>query len=291
MRTPFLKPGFEFIFSLSLLAILGLPPMLMAQNQKDVEIKIVNGDTTVNGKNIKELSAEDRKSALKDINHLSSGLAASGDDGKKHVFMFKRRDTLGGGRMKRRQFTESIVINTDTMSNVTEMRPGNAGQMKKRMSFQIRPDGGMPDRGRVRGRINEGPYGGLQGRFERRNSQNFSYVNTDNEGISTRVTFHVSEVSNDDLQRMPHIEGGKLELTDLNIVPEFSTGKTLLMFNLPAKTAGTVSLLDSEGKALWTEKFVGASFSKSFVLGLNGIYYLQVKQGNSIGVKRIMKEE
>ena len=31
------KPCFEFIFALSLIAILGLPPVLMAQNQKDME--------------------------------------------------------------------------------------------------------------------------------------------------------------------------------------------------------------------------------------------------------------
>ena len=136
--------------------------------------------------------------------------------------------------------------------------------------------------------------GGFMGpgmRRERRNTQNFNYVNTDNEGFSTHVSFHVSEVSNDDLKKMPHIEGGKFEITDLNIVPEFTSGKTLLLFNLPAKTVAEVKLHDSEGKLIWSEKSTGGSFSKTFTLGLNGIYYLQVKQGNSVAVKRIMKEE
>jgi hypothetical protein len=101
----------------------------------------------------------------------------------------------------------------------------------------------------------------------------------------------VSEISNEDLKKMPHVEGGKFEITDLNIVPEFSTGKTLLMFDLPAKTVATVKLTDSEGKLLFDEKATGGSFSKTFALGLNGIYFLQVKQGNNIAIKKIVKEE
>src|ERR1700744_3123180 len=88
MKKLFLKPGFEFIFSLGLIVILGLPPMLMAQNkiQKDLDINIQNGDTTINGKNIKSLSAADRQQALTDINNLQGG---------KHInrIYFKRLDT------------------------------------------------------------------------------------------------------------------------------------------------------------------------------------------------------
>jgi len=74
-------------------------------------------------------------------------------------------------------------------------------------------------------------------------------------------------------------------------VPEFSTGKTLLMFNLPEKALAEVKLIDSEGKVVWNERSTTGSFTKTFVLGLNGIYYLQIKQGNNIAIKRIMKEE
>src|SRR5471030_1943014 len=94
------KPGFEFIFSLSLIVILGLPPVLLAQAQKDVEIKIENGDKTVNGKNIKELTAAERKNALRDINHLSDGMTLNGSDengGKQHIYIFKRSDSTGKG--------------------------------------------------------------------------------------------------------------------------------------------------------------------------------------------------
>jgi hypothetical protein len=277
-----------------LIAILALPPVLLAQNTGELEIKIENGDTTINGKNIKELSAKDRKNALRDIKHLNGETTTTWDNGKNgNVYFFKRRDTTGG-RTSRMEFrsrelqnggrqpmiTENMVMK-DSLGNVI-VRTGRLRRMDSNSDFRNRMDGGMSL---------SGGFMGPGMRRERRNTQNFNYVNTDNEGISTHVSFHVSEVSNDDLKKMPYIEGGKFEITDLNIVPEFTSGKTLLLFNLPAKTVAEVKLHDSEGKLLWSEKSTGGSFSKTFTLGLNGIYYLQVKQGNSVAVKRIMKEE
>ncbi len=265
MRKFILKPGFEFVFSLSLIVILGLPPMLLAQTHKDMEIKIVNGDTTVNGTNIKNLPAKDRQEALMDINHLDNQMSAiSGDnkgDSAHHMYLFKRSDSAGHG-YNHIEFRKRIEENND-MAN----RPGLRG-------------GGFDDRFR-----------GPMSRFDSRNTQNFDYVNTDNEGISTHIRFHVSETSNEDLKKMPHVEGGKFDVTDLNLVPEFSTGKTLLMFDLPAKTVAEVKLVDSEGKIVWNDKATGGSFSKNFVMGLNGVYYLQVKQGRNISIKKIMKQE
>src|SRR5580698_10644260 len=118
MKTPILKPGFEFIFALSLIAILGLPPMLMAQDQKDVEIKIMNGDTTVNGKNIKDLSPAERKYALRDIRHLSGDDVLNNDGGKHKVFVFRRRDssmTMNGDRGK--MITGAVIIQKDSAGN------------------------------------------------------------------------------------------------------------------------------------------------------------------------------
>jgi hypothetical protein len=282
MKKFFLKPGFEFIFSLSLIVIFGLPPVLLAQNQKDVEIKIQNGDTTVNGKNIKELSATDRQNALRDIKHLNS-------DNTGNAYFFKRRDTTGG-KVERLEFrkriiengghqplaTESMVIK-DSLGNIIAVRPGRRRAIDSKMELDQRNF--------------DGRLGAAIRPSERRVTQSFDYVNTDNEGISTRVRFRVSEISNEDLKKMPHVEGGKFEITDLNLVPEFSTGKTLLMFNLPAKTLADVKLIDSEGKVMWNDKSTDGKFIKSFVMGLNGIYYLQIKQGNNIAIKRIIKEE
>jgi hypothetical protein len=287
MKTPILKPGFEFIFSLSLIAILGLPPMLMAQDQKDVEIKITNGDTTVNGKNIKDLSPDERKNALRDIKHLSGDDRMNNDGGKHRVFVFKRRDsTFTGDGNHHPMITGTVIFQNDSTDNVKQMK---RGRVMKNMS-PGNMDGG-PDGMSWKGRTGRGPMREPMMGLAAKNSQSFNYVNTDSNGISTHVSFRVADVTNDDLKRMPHIEGPRLEISDLNLVPEFSTGKTLLIFNLPAKTAAEIKLVDGEGKIMWTEKSTGGRFTKSFVLGLNGIYYLQVQQGNGVAVKRIFKEE
>jgi hypothetical protein len=297
------NPGFEFIFSLSLIIILGLPPVLMAQTQKDLEIKIENGDTIINGKNIKQLSAADRQNALKDINHLRGDitihLKGFKDDTARRGYSFNfRRDSAGRRMSSRVEFhrrgsdngdrepliTENIVIK-DSLGNIVAIKPGQFREMLKN-----RINGAMANSNNLAERNFGRPFRPMMNRAERKNSQNFDFVNTDKDGISTHVSFHVSEASNDDLKRMPHVEGGKFEVEDLNIVPEFTTGKTLLMFNLPSKAVAEVKLHDSEGRLLWSEKTVNGNFSKSFAMGLNGVYYLQIKQGGSIAVKRIMKE-
>jgi hypothetical protein len=266
MKKIVLKPGFEFIFSLSLIIVLGLPPMLLAQNRKDVDINIVNGDTTVNGKNIKELSPGDRAVALKDLNRMKQTTVHVNTNGKdfdtQRTYAFKRHTDL------------------DSTGNMMHGKPDNLKRTD--YAFTFRDDNNNGFRARDFG---------AKMRAERKNTQNFDYVTTDNEGISTRVRFRVSEISNEDLKKMPHVEGGKFEITDLNVIPEFSTGKTLLMFDLPAKTIATVKLTDSEGKIIFDERINGGSFSKTFPLGLNGIYFLQVKQGNDLAIKKIIKEE
>jgi hypothetical protein len=294
MKAHFLKPGFELIFSISLIAILALPPVLMAQNQKDLEIKIENGDTTINGKNIKQLSAKERREALTDIKHLNGRI--SGNDETEKVFLFQRDSVYGLGRIKfkrngnRFPVIHDDMITRDSLGNAIEINRDNLNT-NRRFTFRYRMNNDNPGRKELLGDNIEGPFRGPLMGYERRNSQNFNYVSTNNDGISTRVSFHVSDASNDDLKRIPHVEGAKFEIENLNLVPEFTSGKTLLMFNLSAKTPAEVKLCDSEGRVLWTEKSIGGSFSKTFGLGLNGIYYLQVKQGRNVVVKRILKEE
>lgn len=297
MKKHFLKPGFELIFALSLIVILGLPPMLMAQNQKDVEISIQNGDTTVNGKNIKSLTTNERKEALQDLKHINGPMIisdnpADGAHGQRQFF-YQRKDTTGGrlDRAGRRMgnhppmITENIIIK-DSLGNVTEVSPRRSRGNGPKFDDRQRGPGDMG----FRSKGFERPFAGGMG-FGRKNSQNFDYDNVDKDGIATHISFHVSEASNDDLKRMPHVEGGKFEISDLNIVPQFTSGKVLLMFNLSSKATAEVNLTDSEGKILWTEKSAGGSFNKAFSMGLNGIYYLQIKQGNNVSVKRIMKQE
>jgi len=300
MKTPAFKPGFEFIFTLSILAVLGLPPLVSAQAQtKDLQININNGDTTVNGKNIKDLTADERKDALKNIKQIAT---INDDNGPQKMVIVTRKqkgDKSGDEIVvEKKGFGESdepLIADNDVNTN---------GKKIKRMNIRIRrngndstmayitEDGGPKHRMEVHDfrmeRDDERPMG-----FNRRNTQNFVYTNTDNEGISTRVSYRVSEHPATLDHEAGKVEKSQLEMLDVNdltLAPEFSAGKTVLMFSLPSKAAAEVKLKDTNGNLLWSEKAINGKFNKSFPLGLNGLYYLQIKQGNKIAVKEIRKD-
>ena len=302
MKKPLFKPGFEFIFTLSILAVLGLPPLVSAQAQtKDLQININNGDTTINGKNIKDLTAAERKNALKDIKQIATINDSDQNGPRKMVIVTrKQKDGKGGDEivMEKKGFGESdepFIADNDVNAN---------GNKVRRMTFRIDKKKGNDSAWTIKYNTNYEPKHKVELHdfrrdddrpmgFGRRNTQNFIYTNTDNEGISTHVSYRVS----DHPATLDHEEGktekaqmDMLDITDLTIVPEFSAGKTALMFGLPSKATAEVKLKDSNGNLLWSEKALNGKFNKSFALGLNGVYYLQIKQGNKIAVKEIRKD-
>ena len=121
--------------------------------------------------------------------------------------------------------------------------------------------------------------------------QSFEYTNTGSDGISTHISFRVSDASPEKLKNITGSEKAGLEIKDLKLVPEFSSGKTLFMFSLVSRSVAEVKFTDNEDKLIWSEKSANGSFSRSFPLGLNGVYFLQVKQDGKVALKRIVKEE
>jgi hypothetical protein len=300
MKKLCVKPGFEFIFALSIIAIIGLPPLVFAQNTKDIEIKINDGDTVVNGKNIKDLSPADRKEALKDIDNLGNMTW------QRAIFMKRGQgDTTGGKRVIIRRgqrgddFAEhGFALGGDSAMHQFRLRFRGPKGRDSMMSFnyRINPDRDMELEPRDFGleeRDMDLPMmrGRAFGRVNRRNTQNFSYSTTGSDGISTQINYSVSDVSPERARQLTGSDKIELELSDLSLVPEFTSGKTLLLFGLQSGAPAEVKFMDHDGKVIWTEKSISGNFSKSFVLGLNGIYLLQVKQGGKTALKRIMKEE
>jgi hypothetical protein len=294
MKTHWIKPGFEFIFALSLIVIMALPPLVFAQGIKDMEIKIINGDTTINGKNIKELPADERKQALKDIGNLEQPESM----GRQHIIIKKRgaSDTV----------SKRIVIEDrhfrigkePEMANMPGFRKDSTG---RKFRFRMKKMDGKDSTFTYDYKLNDGRFRdrdfdfSMRDRemrsYRHRNIQRFEYTNTGSDGIDTYISFRVSDASPEKLKSIMGSEKAELEIKDLNLVPEFSSGKTLLMFGLPSKSAAEVKLTDNEGKLIWSDKAINGSFNKSFVLGLNGIYFLQVKQAGKIALKRIIKDE
>jgi hypothetical protein len=123
-----------------------------------------------------------------------------------------------------------------------------------------------------------------------RNTQTFDYTITSKEGISTHVSYYVSEPVQSDAKQIIGAYKPGLEIQDVSLVPQFWAGKTLLTFSLPDKTTAEVELTDNEGKAIWEDRIISQVFSKSFSWTLNGTYYLVVKQGGETAIKKIVKE-
>ncbi|HTD99337.1 MAG TPA: T9SS type A sorting domain-containing protein [Mucilaginibacter sp.] len=296
MRTLFKKPGFELIFSLSLIAIMALPPLVFGQDKKDLEIRINNGDTVINGKNIKSLSTGERKQALKDIENLGSLNPArhrmfirkrgSADTGTKRITIDRFQYNNGDGD---REMVERLPFKRDSAGRTFKYRLRRPNGADSTLAFNFRMEGPEP-------RIEEREWGfndrhrGPRMAFMRRNTQSFDYTNTGTDGISTHVSFRVTDPMPEKLKEMGGTEKNSLELKDLNLVPEFSSGKTALMFSLPSRTVAEVKLTDHDGKLIWGDKAINGNFRKSFGLGLNGVYFLQVKQAGKVAVKRIVKE-
>ena len=295
MKKPLFKPGFEFIFTLSILAVLGLPPLVSAQAQtKDLQININNGDTTINGKNIKDLTAAERKDALKDINHIAT--ININDKNAPHSMVIVTRKHKGDKSNKdiviEQNEDNDMLANGDTKLRRFELRRDNKNDSAVTLNYAYSMNAEPKPRMEVRefhmNRDDDRPMA-----FGRKNTQNFIYSNTDNDGISTHVSYRVSDhpaTLDFDAGKPEKAQLDMLDITDLTIVPEFSAGKTVLMFGLPSKAAAEVKFKDSKGNLLWSEKVLNGKFYKSFPLGLNGVYYLQVKQGNKVAVKEIMKD-
>jgi hypothetical protein len=301
MKKLLLKPNLEVIFSISVMAILGLPLLVMAQTQKDFEIKIVNGDTTVNGKNIKKLTEQERKDALAELGNLHGTFEIETNGDAQSNITIKRNNKRNG---KTNVIVERRITKGEQIApEFFEMNPGDSSSKKlniklnrlKKIDTSLAFNYELNDEQPLKVEMNrdfrlDGPNKRpMRMRFNNRNTQNFDYVNTDNDGISTHISFRVTDAMND------KVKGGTdktyLSLNDLNLSPEFSTGKVFISFNLPVKTPADVKLTDSQGKILFTDKTVAGSFSKKVSLPLNGIYYLSVKQGAASVTKRIVKED
>ncbi|QXV65740.1 T9SS type A sorting domain-containing protein [Mucilaginibacter sp. 21P] len=281
------KPGFEFIFSLSLIAILGLPPLVLAQNQKSIDIKIANGDTTINGKNIKQLSSAERKDALAAMADAPIPPPPPPAPGNQSTFLLKENKN-----------GKDITIQRDVTVETNEPVAANGEKTEKRVrlkrlktdsAFTYRFDNDLPPMDVKINTFRSNGAGHKPVTMNGRNSQSFVYSCTDGDGITTNVNYSVSDAPADKLKALTYTDKANLEISELNLNYEFSSANTILSVNLPAGLK-ELKLTSSNGNVVWADKTSATSFSKKFALPVNGVYYLQVKQGNRIVLKKIVKE-
>ena len=129
---------------------------------------------------------------------------------------------------------------------------------------------------------------------ERNNSSSFNYNYTDKDGISSRMNIQLSDASKEQLKKITGSESitKSLDVSDLTLFPNFSSGKMTLSFNLASKGDARVSVLDSEMKPVFTDEpsNLSGNYIKQLTLPKNGVYYISVRQNGNWFVKRIVKE-
>lgn len=86
----------------------------------------------------------------------------------------------------------------------------------------------------------------------------------------------------------------KLNLTNMNFYPNPNTGKFNLSFSLPEKGDAEVTILNTEGKVVYTEKLPAFSGNYDQEIDISkqakGIYFVKVEQGKNSQVKKIVLE-
>jgi hypothetical protein len=127
---------------------------------------------------------------------------------------------------------------------------------------------------------------------ERKNSQSFNFRNTDNDGITTRLSIELYEPTKPQMEKaLEKASEGVLTVSDLTFIPHFSFGKIAMSFTLPAKGAVHVKILSNDYNVIYNDVVQGftGTYMKSVALPKNGIYYLVITQDNRSFVKRMLK--
>lgn len=297
MKKFLVRPGFEAMFYTGLLLLIVLPAMVFAQStNRSVNINVINNDTLINGKKISELKPAEKKEAKEALATLGAERMSRTD----YVF------NLRGALSKDTSLTKSPSVRY-SVRNGRLTTPGLKIDSNHRVSYFYRDSANKafsiyssdhmptvhPDMSHYRM-----PVAGVDLRAYRmpiahpgeRGVITLDYNSTDKNGIPTRSNFRVSGALPEMEKKLSGGNAVDLAITDIALVPELSTGKTFMVFTLLNATAADVSFTDTDGKVLWNEKSTGGKFFKSFLLPMNGIYYLVVKQGGKAAVRKVVKE-
>ncbi len=316
----------SIIVALVVVVILGAKPAkTLAQEKKQVSKSIIikNGDTIINGQNLKDVSRSDRKKLMKELEGIRLGqfnhelphppqpptesqvIIRKKKEGEPEQIIVKRLnapkvmiwkdvETLPSGRIKE---VDSIFIHLD--SSQFKNQQLNIDGLESNIKFfsdgatiEMLPN--TPDEARAfrmpmlkNMRFNS-EFG------NEKNSQDFSYSNTDKDGISNRLHIRLTEAANESVAKITGSEkaNNNLIVDDLNIFPSFSTGKINLTLSLKSKGALEVKIIDNNLQPVFSDKQpnFNETYYKAFSLPKNGIYYLVLNQGTNWWVKKMIKE-
>lgn len=303
------------------------PGQAKSQDKKEIRKTIIinDGDTIINGKKLRDATPGERKALLKELDQTEKNskdikIIRKKKDGKQEKEIIIRRGDTEPKVLRRRSENDreemkfefkngdAHVFKFDSDSML--MAFGNDSLMKE---FRFKIDGldsnfrkgvitmnrnfnHIPRR--VEGTRPELFMDGLgifeQGALRRENSQVFIYENTDKDGITSRMSIRISEANDETLKKMNAAGNDKpaLDVSDLTLSPNFSSGNLNLSFSLIEKGSLEVKILDSNLKELFTDKTTinSGTYFKQISLPKNGVYYIRIIQGNKTFVRKMVKE-
>lgn len=289
-------------------------------------IIINNGDTVVNGKRFSDLDRNEQARLRKEFRELEHSFRASrgesfnrrrqpddviagngrkpdilfwnDDPGEDLEFRFRGR-APGDLHIYKFDGDTSLVYNFDPDSLIKDLDFRAAGldsNMRKRIiamhrDFSRRVPG-------ISRRIEFPPAGpdaySLPRLRERNNTSSFSYNYTDKDGVPSRMNIRISDAGDEQAGKITGNENTSqsLEVTDLTLFPNFSSGKISLSFNLASKGNTKVTILDSDLKQLFKDEANGFSgnYIKQIDLPKNGVYYITVSQNGNWFIRKLIKE-
>ena len=122
--------------------------------------------------------------------------------------------------------------------------------------------------------------------------RNLSYI--DKDGISNRMNIRISDTEKEQLKKITGSESmtTPLDVKDLTIFPNFSSGKVGLSFNMDSRGTTKVRILDSDMKQVFSEEaanFTG-TYMKQISLPKNGVYYITVNQNANWFIRKLIKD-
>ena len=107
----------------------------------------------------------------------------------------------------------------------------------------------------------------------------------------------ITDASNEDVQQLGKPNGvvdNKLNLGKMDFYPNPNNGKFNLRFNLSEKGNTDVSVMNSEGKTIYSEKLsdFSGTYDKEIDISKNpkGVYFVRVVQGEHAQLKKIVLE-
>lgn len=292
-----------------------------AQEKKEAkrDIRISNGDTVVNGKKMSEIDKLERENLRKEFHSIErSKIKEVGDvvigrkdmNGRSTIekdVIIKREMSIPGLDEKdmkimelkfKEPLTEKRVFKFDGDLIPDSLLDDVSIRVEGPVRFvnQITAINGetLPKRYYLNGKPADFLIAPNDVEFRKHpeNSQAFRYNTTDKDGISTKVSFRIHEAEKSQFAKITGTGIAKLmdEVKDLTLFPNFSSGKTTLSFQLLAKGAAEVKILDNNLKVIFADKVSGESFNKQLTLPKNGIYYLTIYQNKNWFVRQIVKE-